>query len=407
MRAGHVFKRCGRCGTRIAERRCAKCGGDDFTWAFRVDVARAGEPRAQKGQGGFPTKAAALTAMAGLQTAKADGTYIEPSRLTLGAYLDQWVAAGCGGVRPWTLKGYVSVVANHIKPRLGTIPLQKLTRAELKAFYAQLRTDGYAKGRKAGSGLSEKSVHNVHIALRAALNDAIEDGLMRTNPATGALKPPGPGAEMVTWIREDLAAFLESLKGERDFALYRLAAYTGLRRGELLGLRWSDVKWNLSSLAIQQQLGLDDDDDGERDLAPVKTGNGRRAISLDAETLRILEEHRRQQEFGRRSWGDAYKALDLVFCHHDGSPRDPDTVTSQFGQAVGRSGVRRIRLHDVRHTHATLLLEAGVDISVVSRRLGHADVGFTARVYAHVTARLQLDAAAKLSAYLEPVTATR
>jgi len=142
-------------------------------------------------------------------------------------------------------------------------------------------------------------------------------------------------------------------------------------------------------------------------LRTVKTGNGRRPISLDAETLRILEEHRRQQEFGRRSWGDAYKALDLVFCHHDGSPLDPDTVTSQFGQAVARSGVRRIRLHDVRHTHATLLLEAGVDISVVSRRLGHADVGFTARVYAHVTAHLQFDAAARLSAYLEPVTATR
>ena len=96
--------------------------------------------------------------MAGLQTAKADGTYIEPSRLTLGAYLDQWVAAGCGGVRPWTLKGYVSVVANHIKPRLGTIPLQKLTRAELKGFYARLRTDGYAKGRKAGSGVLKTSV---------------------------------------------------------------------------------------------------------------------------------------------------------------------------------------------------------------------------------------------------------
>jgi integrase len=407
MRAGHVFKRCGQCGTRIADRRCSKCGGDDFTWAFRVDVARAGEPRAQKGRGGFSTKAAALAAMAGLQTAKADGTYIEPSRLTLGAYLDQWLAAGCGGVRPWTLKGYASVVANHIKPRLGTVPLQKLTRPELKAFYAALRTGGYTKGRKAGSGLSEKSVYNVHIALRAALNDAIEDELMRTNPAAGALKPPGQGAEMATWNREDLAAFLESLRDEPDFALYRIAAYTGLRRGELLGLRWSDVKWNLSSLAIQQQLGLDDDGDGERDLAPVKTGNGRRAISLDAETLRILEEHRRQQEFGRRSWGDAYKALDLVFCHHDGSPLDPDTVTSQFGQAVARSGVRRIRLHDVRHTHATLLLEAGVDISVVSRRLGHADVGFTARVYAHVTARLQLDAAARLSAYLEPVTATR
>lgn len=299
-----------------------------------------------------------------------------------------------------------SVVKNHIEPRLGTVSLQKLTCVEIKSLYADLRTAGYLKGKRSGSGLSEKSVHNIHICLRAALNDAIEDGLIRSNAASGALKPPKGGQEMVTWDREALGAFLESVKTEAEYPRYRVAAYTGLRRGELLGLRWSDVKWNLSSLAAQQQLGLDDDNDGERNLAPVKTGYGRRPISLDAETLRVLREHFEAQKFARRSWGPAYRGLDLVFCRPDGTPHDPDTITAQFERAITRAGARRIRFHDLRHTHATMLLEAGVDISVVSRRLGHADVGFTARVYAHVTARLQLDAAAKLSAYLEPIVAT-
>jgi len=368
-----------------------------------VDIAPPGEPRKQKGKAGFDTKAAAVAAMNELQASKTAGTYIEPSRLPLGDYLATWIAGGAGGVRPWTLKGYGSIVTHHVTPALGRIPLQKLTRAELKAFYAELRRTGMRKGRGAGTtGLSEKSVHNVHICLRAALNDAIEDGLLRTNPATGALKPPKGGQEMVTWTREELADFLAGVAGETDHALYRVAAYTGMRRGELLGLRWSDVKANLSQLSVQQQLGLGRGPDGERDLAPVKSSNGRRAISLDAETLRVLEQQRTAQLFERRSWAEAYRDRDLVFCRPDGTAMDADTVTAQFERQVQRSGLRPLRLHDLRHTHATMLLEAGVDISVVSRRLGHADVGFTARVYAHVTARLQLDAAAKLSAYLEP-----
>jgi len=362
-----------------------------------VDTAPKGEKRKQEMKGGFPTKADALDAMAGLQTAKKDGTYIEPTRQTLGAYLDQWVKAG-------TLKGYTSVVHRHIKPRIGQVALQKLTRAEVKAFYADVRANGNSRG---NGSLSEKSVHNIHICLRAAINDAIADGLLRANPASGTLRAPKGGQEMATWTREELAAFLGSVRNEPDYPLYRVAAYTGMRRGELLGLRWSDVKFNLSSLAVQQQLGLDNDSDGEADLAPVKTGNGRRPISLDAETLRVLNDHREAQAFARRSWGEAYRTLDLVFCRPDGAPLDRDTVSGHFGRAVKRSGQRVIRFHDVRHTHATLLLEAGVDVSVVSRRIGHGDVGFTARVYAHVTARLQLDAAAKLSAYLEPRLATQ
>ena len=403
MRQGRVWKRCRKCAAKVTDRRCPRCGADEAAWSFKVDTSAPGEPRKQTERTGFATKSDAIAAMNLLQGEKRDGTHVPPSKQLVADYLATWIAGGAGGVRPWTLKGYSSVVRNHLVPGIGRIPLQLITRGHLRALYAELGKTGQAKGTKAGTALSPKSVHNVHIVIGAALNDAIEDGLLRANPATGALKPPKGRAEMSTWTREELAAFLSTIADPRDYALWRLAAYSGLRRGELLGLRWIDIKWNLSSLSIQQQLGLDSDADGERDLAPLKTDNGRRSISLDAATLEVLRDQQQAQEFERRAWGEAYGNRGLVFCRPDGSPHDPDVITHRFERAAVAGGVRRIRLHDLRHTHATLALEAGIDISVVSRRLGHADVGFTARVYAHVTERLQRDAAAKLSAYLEPM----
>jgi integrase len=264
--------------------------------------------------------------------------------------------------------------------------------------------DGSASPGPQPRGLSEKSVWNVHICLRAALYDAVlaDPPLLRRNPAAGAMKEPDGEREMLTWTREELTAFLDFQKAERDFPLWWVGAYTGMRRGELLGLRWSDVKWDLRSISVQQQLGLDVNDDGERDLVPVKTRNGRRAIGVFEDTLQVLREHRAAQEFERRSWGHAYRSdLDLVFCRPDGSPEDPDAVTHRFERAAERAGAKTIGgPHALRHTHATLLLESGVDVSVVSKRLGHANVKITADRYAHVTARLQQDAAARFSAYL-------
>lgn len=243
----------------------------------------------------------------------------------------------------------------------------------------------------------------MHIVLRAALNTAVENGLLRVNPASRALEPPKSQQEMQTWTADELNGFLGRVREDRLFPFYRLAAFSGMRRGELLGLRWSDVKWNLSSVSVQRQLGLDDDLDGKPDLVAPKTEHGRRSISLDAETIAILNDWHSRQQFERRSWGQGYHGLDLAFCREDGSPYDADSITDQFQRWVKEAGVRRIRFHDVRHTHATLLLESGADISVVSKRLGHANVGFTAKVYAHVTDTLSQATADRFSAYLSGV----
>jgi integrase len=475
MRQGSVFKRCTSCGAKVSERRCSRCRAERFTWSYVVDLSPPGMPRQQRMKGGFRTKAEALASMNELQGQKAAGTYVEPIKLTVGEYLTDWLAAGCGDeVRPWTHRGYGVIVRVHVLPKIGSIPLQRLTTDNLKALYRELRASGYMKGptaeqrerfadvanryRKAvdegvrspvrtlaqelgrpeatvrhwvrrcrelgflGSGheamgeagprgLSRKSVHNVHIALRAALNDAVERGLLRNNPARKALRPPGRRRVMRTWTVEELRAFLESVKTERNFALYRVAAQTGMRRGELLGLTWSDVKFHSNSISIQQQwTGLEADDDELdelEDLSPTKTDAGRRAISLEPITVQALHEHRRAQGLERRGWGPGYQDMDLVFCRPDGTPHDPDSISGEFVRLVRRARLRRIRLHDLRHTHATLLLEAGVDITVVSKRLGHASVKTTADLYAHVTARLQGDAAERIGALVDGIRDVR
>ncbi len=219
--------------------------------------------------------------------------------------------------RRWT-----GIAARGSTPNVAALARQ-LARPEATVRYWVRRCHelglilGTEPSKARSRGLSEKSVWNVHICVRAALYDAVlaDPPLLRRNPAAGTMKEPNREREMLTWTREELTAFLDFVKGERDFALWWVAAYTGMRRGELLGLRWSDVKWELSSISVQQQLGLDVDDDGERDLVPVKIRNGRRAIGVFADTMRVLREHRATQEFERRSWDQAYRSdLDLVFC---------------------------------------------------------------------------------------------
>src|SRR5262249_44224189 len=216
MRQGQVFKRCTKCHARVGGRRWPKCGSVSATWYFVVDVTEKDDKgrligrRIQKKQGGFATKADATAAMNQLQVQKADGTYVEPSRLTVAEYLERWLAGGCGGhVPPSTPLSYQGAVRPHIVPRIGRPPLPRTDTGAVKALYQELRTSGYTPRTKpedqappAPRALSSKTVHNVHLALRKALGDAVEEGLIRTNPAASAHRLDRDSApEMLTWSR--------------------------------------------------------------------------------------------------------------------------------------------------------------------------------------------------------------
>ena len=406
MRQGRVFRRCTRCKAQAQSRdkQCARCGNGRLTWIYMIDLAPLGAPREQRVRSGFATKAEAIADMHQAQAAKAAGTYVEASRLTVGVYLEEWIASRCGGVRGSTLAGYRACVRRHIVPGIGHIPLQALTRMQIQALYGQLARSGNLRG----GGLSPKSVHNVQVCLHAALEEAVKNRLIASNPADGSHRRPRDGPEMKTWTLEELRAFLIEARGHQDFALYRTAAQTGMRRGELLGLHWRDLDLEADILTVRQQWSRQDQ---QLRFGPPKTRNGLRSIELDPGTARLLRQHREAQELLRLDVGSSYRSdLDLVFPGPLGAPQDPDVVYRRFASLLRRLGRRldipRIRFHDLRHTHATLLLEDGLDGKYVSQRLGHDSVQTTLELYGHVSSRRRRDAALRIGAMLDDVSTT-
>lgn len=297
MRRGWTFKRCCRCGVGVKGHKCSRCGWSIFTWTFVVDIAPVGYPRQQRKTGGFATKGAAIAAMTRFLVEREEGIQIDRSSLTTGQYLTAWlsgVAAG-GSIRATTAKAYDVAIRVHISPRLGRVPLAQLSRKLIKELYETLRLRGRARV-PVGRGLSTKAVHNIHLTLHRALEDAVEDGLLRSNPAARAHRMGATGNEMRPWTSNELHRFLTTVEDQPNFALWRLAACTGMRCGELLGLRWRDLDLDEGLVAVQRPLLRNGDAVG---FGQPKTAAGRRTICLDPTTVEVLRRHQARQAVAR------------------------------------------------------------------------------------------------------------
>lgn len=223
----------------------------------------------------------------------------------------------------------------------------------------------------------------VHAVLHRALRDAVRWGRVQRNAAQNADPPKQRRAgsrEMATWRPEELGAFLSHVGEDRLYALWHFLASTGVRRGEAIGLRWQDVDLDDARAAIRQALvavGYD------VRVSEPKSARGRRVVALDLETVRVLSAWRARQLAEHSAWGPAWQDTGLVFTRENGAALHPDRVSKMFDEHVRRSGLPRIRLHDLRHTHATIALQAGVHPKIVSERVGHASTSFTLDVYSH------------------------
>jgi integrase len=268
----------------------------------------------------------------------------------------------------------------HIVPLLGSVSLVELDARDLNRFYAQL----LAEGKKGPGSLSPTTVRRIHATLHRALGDAVRWGLLTENPADRSDPPrQSAGREITTWTATQLCAFLTGVRDDAWYPIWHVLAMTGMRRGEVLGLRWEDVDLSKHRLAVRQTLiavGYE-----VRKSTP-RTRRSRRVVALDDRTVNVLEEHR--QADGRNT---------LVFAHADGSGLHPCRVTRRFASLVQASGLPRLRLHDLRHTHATLALRAGVHPKIVSERLGHASVTITLDLYSHASQSMQTEAAGVVS----------
>lgn len=368
------------------------------TWSFVIDVAPdpATGRRRQRTKGGFPTKKAAEEAM---RSAIAEGSSASAAAggQRLGAYLDEWLATVTPRLRETTASSY-AVAVERIKGGLGAVRLRELTPLMIERFYGDLARTG---GRR-GTGLAPKTIRNTHVTLRKALSDAERVELIDRNPAARAHAPAAVRPETPTWTGEELGRFLSGVEGDPLYALWVLLATTGVRRGEALGLRWSDVDLDRGTISVSQTVTTV----GHRVvISPPKTDRSRRRLVLDPDTVRVLAEHRRAQDRDRAllstTPSTTVQTTGLVFSEPDGGPIHPDSVTRRFKTLGRQSGLPELRgPHDLRHTWASLALAAGVHPKVVSDRLGHSTIAITIDTYSHAIPSLDADAAATVAGQL-------
>jgi len=350
-------------------------------WRYRVAIGMNPETGARRwaSKGGFPTKRAAREAMTAVLANADRGVVVERSPLTVGQYLDQWLEDVGGGLKPTTLGGYRQAVS-RLKRMIGDVKLQELRPLTVERGYQQLLS----------SGLAAKTVRNTHTVLRRALADAERLDLVVRNAAAAARPPSVRRMEQETWTPEELSRFLASVAHHRLFAAFVLSATTGMRRGELMGLRWRDVDLDAGRLSIVSTITTVN---GRAVESSTKTNKSRRRIALDAGTIEVLRAHQQRQSAERRHGGKLWTDSGLVFTREDGTALHPDRFSHLFVRLSRKAGLPAIRLHDLRHTYATLALEAGVHPKIVSERLGHATTGITLDLYSHVAPSMDQQAA--------------
>ena len=318
------------------------------------------------------------------------------SRITVGEHLEQWSQNyAVMHTSPRTAESYQSEVRNHLIPALGAIPLCQLQPQQIENYY----THALSEGRKdTKGGLSARTVLYHHRILSEALSHAVKMRLVSRNVAK-AVDPPRPRrAKIATLASDDIPKFLKAASDTPYYALFFTALSTGMRLGEILGLRWCDVDLDSGSLFVVQSLYKSD---GVCEMREPKSPHSRRQIAMPSSLIQLLQQHHAKQEVQNILLGRELTGSDLVFAHPDGKPLDRHTVSHSFTKLLEKAGLPHIRFHDLRHTHATLMLKAGVHPKIVSERLGHASVAFTLDTYSHVVPGLQEAAAERFDKLLK------
>ena len=314
---------------------------------------------------------------------------------TTAAFLERWLETRRTQLRYSTWRSYALNVRTHIVPACGMIPLKQVTTEHLNGMYADLLERGRRDGK---GGLHPRTVKYIHMIAKRVLNDAMKWGVIDRNPADAA-EPPRirDRHQLAVWNADELRRFLRHVEADRLYAAWLLSATTGLRRGELLGLRWQDIDLDAATASVRQTLlavGF------QISIGQPKTGRGYRQVALFDAAVEALRGHRAAMIAEYAAHGDELKNDGLIFTKEDGSPLHPDRVSELFDLHLKAAGLPRIRLHDLRHTHATLGLAAGIHPKIMSERLGHSSVSITLDTYSHAIPGMQKEAAERMSALL-------
>ena len=398
-------------------------------------------------KGGFRTKAEASDAQRAAIEEAQQGKYVNPSDRTVAEYISEWLEFKKLNAGSTTVQGYTDEMNLYVLPRVGRLKLQKLDESRILQLYVELRTGGrirpdnnrplyefWAAGVAAGEppspravseacgttihaaraavrrykrgnvpepkppGLDSKTLRNIHAAIRTALEDAVALKYIKYNPAA-AIKPPKlERKQRAVWTPAQTQAFLRAVSGDRLKALFLIELTTGMRRGHLCGLKWSNVDLDRGAITLSDSRivihGKPTDKRGG------KTANADKTIAIDTRTVEALRRWRELQDTIRTLRGPDYEGGDLIFTTEMGRPLNPQNLVDLVEKFAAAAGVPRITFHDLRHTYATAALEGGVAMKVVSERIGHSNVSFTMQTYAHVRAEADHEAAQQAADFL-------
>lgn len=324
------------------------------------------------------------------------GAFVEPARLTVENWMRQWLEQAKLRLAAKTHYRYVQLVESYIIPNLGQVELTNLKPLHIQRMYAQLLEGGRRDGRP--GGLSSTTVRHIHALLHSALKVAVKLQVMRHNPADAVDAPKMSHPEPQVFTEEQVARMLEAARETPHYVPLLLAVTTGMRRGEIYGLRWQDVDLDEGVITVRQTVAYTPKD-GIFFKEP-KTSSSRRQIALPRMAVDALKTYRLEQMKRKLQLGPQYTDLDLVFDRGDGQPRHPDTLSSWLPEFLERIGLPRLTVHQLRHTHASLLLRLGVNPKIVQERLGHSSIDVTMDIYSHLMPGMQEQAASKLDAVI-------
>jgi integrase len=385
-------------------RRCS-CRGDDGrqlgaryplllsdrkhgTWTFAVDVPSVNGHRRTMRRGGYPTKGAAQRALTDVVARYGAGVTVN-DRQTVARYLADWLDGKRRALKPKTMYRYSEIVTKELIPGLGALPLEQLRHDHVATLVAELE----AANRGAAT------IRYVHAVLSSALSDAVKRRRLTHNVAQHTVLPPMKTAERTPWTVTQAVAFLDYAHrtGDPLADLFEVIIGTGLRRGEVLALHWSsDIDLDTRVLLIHPDRGTLSDVAGRLMFTAPKTKGSAAGVGLSTRVIAAFQRQAARQAIERTKWGECYEDNDLVFARVNGAPLRPDWVLERFHDLTERAGLPRVRLHDLRHLAATIMITAGVPLALVSKTLRHATSGITADLYGHLTAEAALAAADSL-----------
>lgn len=364
--------------------------GKTYSIVFMMEDSKTGN-RKQKWIGGYKTKKEAEKALSEAIYKSENGSFINPESITVSEYLLDWLKVYAEpNLSITTIDGYCVNIKNHINPYIGNIPIQKLRPINIQELYNQLKLNGRSDGK---GGLSGKSILYVHRVLREGLEHAVRNQLLSRNPASDVKPPTIEKYTAEVFNSEEVCMLLETIKNTEYELPIALSAILGLRRGEVLGLKWSNVNLDEQNLNINNQIIPTSK--GIINKKP-KSKDSIRTIPIPSIIISMIKKQQRQQRENKLRFGAGYKDNNLLCCKIDGSPFSPTYFTKVFSNILSEKGFKHIRFHDLRHSAATNMLKSGADIKTVSTILGHSNIGITLDIYSHVEDSMKRDAIDKV-----------